>query len=271
MRHISVAQLADWLHPLAHIHKAIALVKAYFDETGTHDGSAITAIGGYVGSQESWASLETEWLAILEPYRNKGVRYFHMAEALAQEGQFGRIDKPNVNYIVTQLAKLLGKTKPEPFFSAVANKDWDEVVTDEAFLQRFPKPLYLCFENLVHSLWSWSRRHAGGELVVPVFAYHKDYSPRMAEIGAVYGAQAWYQKVLGPIAFDYPERVIPLQGADLLAHQMSWDVEKLIYEASTAETNALRWARGGRHVHGNWFDRNGLLVTMKRFSETGKI
>jgi hypothetical protein len=77
---------------------------------------------------------------------------------------------------------------------------------------------------------------------------------------------------LGALAFDYPSRVIPLQAADLLAHQMYWDVDKQFESSTLANaglTNALNWATRGEYVHGNIFDRKGLLLTMKRFKEAG--
>jgi uncharacterized protein DUF3800 len=275
-----IADLADALHARTSVWKAMAMLKiwgnGYFDETGTHDESRITAIGGYVGKKDSWAALEPQWLEILEAYRERGVRFFHMSEALAQRDQFSRIDKPNMNYIITQLSQLLGNAYPalEPFFAAVVNEDWEAVVRDEDFLRRYPKPLDLCFDNLIQNLWRWAKTHTDGELVVPIFAYSAEYSARMAEIGRLYGAHEWYRKVLGPIAFDYPERVVPLQAADLIAHQMNWDVEKRAFgphELWNGGTNCLRWATGGRFTHGNWFDAQGLKVTIERFKRIGQI
>lgn len=252
------------------------MLKAYFDESGIHEGSAVTAIGGYVGTKTAWEALEPKWGAILSPYQERGIKFFHMAESLAQEGQFGRIDKPNTNYLITQLAQILGEPSAdlEPFFSAVVIEDWKAVVRDEAFLLRFPHPIDLCFENLVQNLWRWAKQSAGGEIVCPMFAYHREFAPRMAEIGRVYGAQDWYKTVLGPIAFGYPEQVIPLQGADLLAHQMNQDIAQRAFgpfDLGTGETKALRWATGGKFIRGNWFDAIGLELTIKRFRETGKI
>ena len=87
---------------------------------------------------------------------------------------------------------------------------------------------------------------------------------------AAWSAHDWYAKVLGPLAFDYPCRTIPLQGADLAAHQMNWDVEARSQLSPEGQTKNLALATGGRYTHGNWFDRNGLLTTMKRYRETGQ-
>ena len=248
------------------------MLKAFFDETGIHSGSSITGIGGYVGKSAEWEQLEIKWSSVLDDFADKGVTWFHMSEALAQQGQFKLIDRVMLGYMITQLTQTIGAHAIEPFFSAVVTADW-VVIEDKQFLTRFPTPIDLCFENLVQKLFVWSRECANQELVVPMFAYAKKQSERMAEIGRVYGAYDWYREVLGPIAFGYPQQVIPLQAADLLAHQMNWDVDKKSNPLTLADagpTKALWWATGkGGYVHGNILDAAGLLLTVQRFKEAG--
>jgi hypothetical protein len=249
----------------------MAMFKAFFDETGTHAESTTTGIGGYVGHASEWDKLEPQWDAVLSEFADKGVTWFHMAEALAQQGQFQLIDKTALRYMVTQFSQKLGTHELTPFFSAVVTNDW-RVIEDHRFLARFPKPIDLCFENLVQTLFKWSAECASGELVIPMFAYAKGYSERMAEILNAYGTYDWYRKVLGPIAFGFPQQVIPLQAADLLAHQMNFDVARPLPEklAQSGPTNVLWWATGnGGFVEGRIFDAEGLLRTVNRFKEAG--
>lgn len=250
----------------------MALLKGFFDETGPHKGGAITGIGGLVGAADDWTLIEEPWQGVLDEYASKGLRWLHTTEAVTQRGQFACIDKPGVNYILTQLSQTLGRHELTPFFSAVVTDDW-HVLTDSQFLERFPTPIDLCFENLVQTLWKWGHAHARGELIVPMFAYSTEFAPRMAELGRVYGAHDWYSRILGPIAFGRPQQVIPLQAADLLVHQARWNQEKGVSVpltlANAGQTNMHRWATGGRYQHGNWFDAEGLLLTERRFREAG--
>lgn len=247
---VLIRDLADALHPRSAHCKALALLKAYFDETGTHDGSPITAIGGYVGSAKQWEQVEGEWREVLALYADKGVKTFYATDAIAQKGEFERISKPFLNHILTQLSQTLGRSGVEPFFSAVVKRDWDAMPDDVAFSARYPHPIDLCFENLVEHLSKWSRTYGGGEKIIPMFAYSTEFSPRMAEIGRVYGSQDWYREILGPIAFGFPSEVIPLQAADLIAHQSNWKIEKRAYRpqesARTSGTKMRYWATGCR-------------------------
>jgi hypothetical protein len=61
------------------------LLRAYFDESGIHGQPGVTVIGGFVGSHAAWRVMESRWQEIL---RNYGIKYFHMADAISQEGEF---------------------------------------------------------------------------------------------------------------------------------------------------------------------------------------
>jgi hypothetical protein len=73
-------------------------------------------------------------------------------------------------------------------------------------LERFPKPIDLCFDDVVRSLARWSKQNTNSELVAPIFAYSNAYR----EVGRLYGAQEWYRNAPGSLAFDFPYRVVPL-------------------------------------------------------------
>jgi Protein of unknown function (DUF3800) len=53
----------------------LVLLEAYFDESGTHDGSKVLTVAGYIGDPAAWVHFEGEWRAALEEY---GLEFFHM-------------------------------------------------------------------------------------------------------------------------------------------------------------------------------------------------
>lgn len=272
-RHIPIAEIADWLHPAGSRCKAMALLRAYFDESGTHDASPITSIAGWVGPKEAWCELEQKrWLPTLEMFADKGVKTFHATDCVAQQREFARVDKPGINFVLTQLSNALGEQSPQlvPIGSAVCQDDWDAVVTDRVFLERFPKPFDLCFDDILRVLWEWGRAHAAGERIAPMFAQQEEYGPRMQKVGDAYGRENWYRDVLGPIGFGHPDQVVPLQAADFLSHQHNWDIEARRYGTLIGETKALLRATP-RGIYGHWFDAPALELTVHRFRETGEI
>jgi len=44
---------------------------AYMDESGTHDGSRVVALAGYVSTYEAWNDFEIEWNRVMQHGRSK--------------------------------------------------------------------------------------------------------------------------------------------------------------------------------------------------------
>ncbi len=56
----------------------IAVLEAYLDESGTHDGAPILCVAGYVGKREQWLAYEKEWLP---EFKNSGLSCFHAVDS----------------------------------------------------------------------------------------------------------------------------------------------------------------------------------------------
>ncbi len=272
-KHIPIAEIADWLHPATSEWKALVLLNAYFDESGTHAASTITAIAGYVASKDVWSALERQWTNEIGLFADKGVSAFHMHDAILGEGEYAHVEHFHRMAHIKRLSELLRDSDIHAIGVWVDNNDWDAVVTDPKFLSAFPTPYDLCFEHIVRWLRGWSKQRAGGEHIVPMFAYHPEYSPRTSRL---YGAQNWYRDVLGAIAFDYPARVPALQTADFVAHQLRYDAHHISYDELTlANMGATRAFANATAKNGTsmfrGYDAGALPGAVKRFSETGRI
>lgn len=250
------------------------MLTAYFDESGTHRESPITAIGGFVATDEAWKKFELELAEILALYAGRGLRVFHMVDSLAQQGQFSSIEQIFINQILWGIGKALRRAKVVTVYSAVVQDDWDAVVTDGPFKARFPKPFDLCFEDTLRQLYEWAGRYAKGVKVSPVFSFQKEYHERMTAVSAALDLSGKYAKHLSSVVIAKPEVVTPLQAADFAAYSMRGNIEKHAYWqglAAGGSTVVFDHATNGEHTHGNWYEKDGLKITMKHFTETGEI
>ena len=54
--------------------KVIAVVEAYLDESGTHDGAPLLVVAGFAGDRKAWKTFTKEWTSIL---KRANVDVFH--------------------------------------------------------------------------------------------------------------------------------------------------------------------------------------------------
>jgi len=270
-------RIAAWLHQRAPGMRPVAVLEAYFDESMTQ---GVTAIAGYVATDTDWASIEGLWAGVLGLYADKGVRTFHATDCCGVEGygEFGLVDTFHRMNILNSLSGILMGSAVQPVWSAVYTEDWDAAVTDPAFLAAFPKPFHLCFEHIARQLAHWGASRIGaGERIPVMFACQAGYQEWMAQASQSWAQPGWHKDVLGALAFDRPQRVIPLQCADLLAHEISWEWERREYgPRPTIATGGYRRllerasAFNGLHV-GGCFGVEGLCAAVERFKRTGSI
>jgi hypothetical protein len=201
---IPVWQLANWLHRSAGTHKALAMLEAYFDESGTEGEATIAAIAGYVASAEEWRNIEKPWQCKLNLLSEWSVKTFHMTDCISGTGEYERVPFHIRKAHLSGQSLILRNAEIQPIWSWIIVEDWHDVITDKAFLARFPKPLDLCFDFIVRKLRAWAARKANGELVVPMFAHTDEYYNKWSAVGHSYSSQDGYRDVLGPIVFGYP-------------------------------------------------------------------
>jgi hypothetical protein len=272
---LPVAELADWLHPRDSIRKALAMLRAYFDESGIHAEAYVTSIAGYVATKRAWEAVEIEWDKEMSYYRERTrIRTFHLTDCLAGEGEFLGLEEFYRLAITKQLSEILSRHDVWPIWASVIVDDWHDVISED-FRVRYPKPFDLCFEYAVIELWKWSRREANGEKVALMFAHQKEYRAGMDAVDRAFRQSAAYEEILGPLAFDWPKNVIPLQSADILAHEVSEKWRHQCYEGPTLGTMGhRRLLSNAVQAHGlpgtgGCFDRSALLNAIRRFRETG--
>src|ERR1039457_5981586 len=101
-RRATVLEIAALLHC-----RNLAMLQAYFDESGTHGDAKVTCIAGYVGTADEWARVESQWQEILEPYASLGLTWWHMADFRAHRDQYKRIDPQTGDQIINGLVRII--------------------------------------------------------------------------------------------------------------------------------------------------------------------
>ncbi len=198
---------------------------AFFDESGTHDGSEIFAMGGLISSYDRWARFEIEWQKILA---SKGIkRGFHFNKFMARKGEFENDwSDPERDDFMERLCITTSENIVVGIASACFRSDYESVVPEDLRTQ-LRDPYYVGLYSCLYMVITWPHFNARVELPRELrFLYDRKkkfeglaadiyYAVRDDLIARV-NPDVPHPSVFGDMAFGDKEKDIPLQAADLL-------------------------------------------------------
>jgi hypothetical protein len=212
--------------------KVFAMLRAYMDDSGTHEGSHNCVVAGYWGGINEWRRFERSWKAALD---REGLREFKANEFWPRLG--GRRIGPYRDWtderhraFIVELLKIIDRSKIVPFGCGVLGAEWDMqpiAFRELATIADSPakaKPLLLPFQRNIYRAASYC--YPG---VTMYFTFDRNQQPNVQSgILRCYSAvkdgatEAGDQlaKHLGSIEFEDSIQAAPLQAADLLAYEM---------------------------------------------------
>lgn len=195
------------------------LLKAYFDDAGTHKRSEVKGLGGLIGTEDAWTALEDDWGPVIDDYRPYGLTAFHAYDCEVGDGDFQNIQRPIREAISRKFARIIRTHKQlRPIWSAVVQEAWDQEA-DSDFIDRYKTPFGLCFEWCIQQASNWSTQYAGGSPIALVFSEQNDFADRMNEVFGYYLGAKRYAP-LRTLTFGSYRDLRPLQAADQLATEV---------------------------------------------------
>jgi hypothetical protein len=215
------------------------MLQAYFDETGTHGDSRVTAIAGYVGTVDEWTHVENQWQEILEPYASLGLTWWHHKDYRGQRGQFAGIGSGVADRILNALVRVISESELQVIWAGVDAEAFSAVMPAKWREQRAPKPYDFCFYWIMRQLSLWSSKCQYTGRTGMVFAVQDEYNARSERALASWQSGGVLQH-LGPIGFDYPQFLPALQPADILGNEMYRLLEQHQNGGSAAPSRLLQ-------------------------------
>lgn len=99
----------------------MAAMEAYFDESGTHDGSSSLCVAGYLFEKENATAFGIEWQKMLE---EKGLPFFRMAHCAHSRGSFRGWSKSETTDLATKAIELVKAYATHGFAASVDLHDF---------------------------------------------------------------------------------------------------------------------------------------------------
>jgi hypothetical protein len=221
---ISARELLSAIHPFGSRRKATLVLRAYFDDSGSHDQAKIISLAGFLGDDKVWSDFDHTWAPLLVMPNGGALTEFKTYDCVHGTGEFS----PPVWNFAERLA-LAGRAvdvliKSEAFAigSSIVRKHFEERWISGYLSSKCNHPYYLCFEHCVqmavHATKSWSEHTGSKETVALVFDEQGEFSNLAKQFYDNYKRDGRYKDWLVSLTFAPSNEFMPLQAADLLAY-----------------------------------------------------
>jgi hypothetical protein len=220
--HIPIADLFRVLLPRDSLSGCLAMLTAYFDDSGTHEDSNVVLVGGIVGTEWQLTSLERLWKPHIDrPLcgRKPQLRRFHATECYDSRNEFAGWSRTETDYFFHQLHDVLIASNIGAYGIEVSRRDWDELITGDVRGFLGDAETYAISQCFVCAL-NWARNTTFDPQITFVFDNRPSEIQRRAQaISDAFTRWSQNPEIVG-CSFLSSFKIRPLQAADLFA----WEV-----------------------------------------------
>jgi hypothetical protein len=101
----------------------LVMLKAYFDESGIHQGAQVCVVAGFWGKKGPWRKFEQNWRLALREFKVP-LEQFHAKEVIQRNGMFHRWDDDKHKEFLEQIGKVVSESRIHPVCYGLYNKDF---------------------------------------------------------------------------------------------------------------------------------------------------
>ncbi len=126
-----------------------------FDESGTHAGSPVICVAGYIMEKSQARELEREWNEVLNwRHLEHPLPYFHMADCAPDPGNgvFAGISKAHRIQVVSQLIAIIKRRTIQGVAATISAKDYEDILVGHPF---YPDPYVVVSHVILQGVTKW--------------------------------------------------------------------------------------------------------------------
>jgi hypothetical protein len=200
----------------------VAFLECYFDESGSHGGSPVLCLAGYIFEKEHCKALDLGWKQVLDQFR---LPYFRMSACAHKQRPFDHLSRDETIEVEKAMIALVNEHALIGLAVAVNENDYAHF-----FGPNNPAggPYSFCCWQILAGIQSWiSKNNFEGEISFFYEAGHASQSEANRIMGRIFShphLRARYH--YASHTFADKRKLRPLQAADLLAWQWNTQMKR---------------------------------------------
>ena len=190
------------------------MLKAYFDDSGTHSGSTVIAVGGFVAQAEEWDVFDRDWAEMLAIAQ---IGWFHMSACGSQHGEFTGWSRERCDALIKNAIAILKKHPLHGFAAGMLANNKKHTIPIGAF----DMCLGQCISALLHRVDQLGERV---EIFMEDHPGRKKHLLDYLRFRGEFGRHLPRGRLVEEVYSVSNRKHRPLQAADLLAYEMYKEV-----------------------------------------------
>jgi len=199
----------------------IVMMEAYFDESGTHEGSPVMCVVGYLFTAEQALHLDREWAATLDQF---GLDHFHAADCAHGVGPFSALNREQRRDLIIKLVGIIKRRMEIGIAVSVSETDFGKTAPPK---WEKAGPYSLAALHVLAGVVSWAhKRDYTGKISYFFEAGHKHQRVTNTAIEWLTQKGSDYLRYHSH-TFAGKKELRPLQAADLLAYEWQKELRRI--------------------------------------------
>ena len=192
----------------------IAVLQAYMDESGVHDGSPVVTVAAYIERPKQWRAFAKEWNA-----KKKPIRIYHAADAQNLHGEFEGWKPERRDELVKRILPVIPKHKLAGVVIGIRLHEFEKAMKPHPELsEMFGTPYTACFHWTVQRIMNLMEQVGNNERIA-FFHETNDYQGEAIDAFKFIKEQRTKHKSIMSLTFGTKDDYVPLQAADVLAYE----------------------------------------------------
>jgi Protein of unknown function (DUF3800) len=202
----------------------VAFLECYFDESGSHAGSPVLCVAGYLFERESCKALDLAWAQVLAQYK---LPFFHMTACAHNQRPFDQLSRDECIESEKKMIELINNHALLGVAMAINESEYLSMLGKDSVAG---SPYAFCCWQILAGIRAWiNRTNFQGEIAYFFESGHDSEGEANALMKRIFtdrGLRDGYRYVAH--AFVDKQKVRPIQTADILAWHWATQMKRLL-------------------------------------------